>query len=192
MKENLKTTTYQNGTAIPNVTDNNAWSNLTSGAYAWSNNIISRKDKYGALYNWYAVIDPNGLCPMGWHVPTTDEWTELTDYIGGANSPHGNILKSCRQVNSPLGGSCSTSKHPRWDEHGTNYGTDDYGFSGLPGGFRYLSGTFYGLGPGFWWSSTETLSDYAWSRYLYNGYGFIGVYYYDKRRGFSVRCLKDN
>ncbi|MDZ7743914.1 MAG: FISUMP domain-containing protein [Bacteroidota bacterium] len=81
MKENLKTTTYRNGTEIPNVTDANAWQILTTGAYVWYDNDISWKDSYGALYNWYTTIDPNGLCPAGWHVPTNDEWTDLTDYL---------------------------------------------------------------------------------------------------------------
>ena len=155
MAENLRTTTYQNGTPIPNVTENSHWSNLTTGAYVWYNNDISWKDKYGALYNWYAVVETNGLCPTGWHVPEHDEWTILTDFIGGTVSPHGNKLKSCRQVNSPLGGDCNTSEHPRWNEHSTHYGTDDYGFSSLPGSFRSETGTFYNIGArGFWWSST--------------------------------------
>ncbi len=147
MKENLKTTTYNNGISIPNVTDANAWYNLTSGAYVWYDNDISWKDKYGALYNWYATIDSNGLCPSGWRVPTNDEWTALTDFIGGTGA-HGNELKSCRQVNSPSGGSCNTSEHPRWEDDTSsgNYGTDDYGFSGLPGGGRYGSGYFGNIG----------------------------------------------
>ena len=134
MKENLKTTTYRNGTAIPNVTDANAWSNVHYGAYVWYDNDITWKDKYGALYNWFTTVDANGLCPTGWHVPTNDEWTALTDYIGGTGSPHGNELKSCRQMNSPLGGECNTNEHPRWNASHIHYGTDDYGFSGLPGG----------------------------------------------------------
>ena len=73
MKENLKTTTYNNGTPIPNVTDPGGWGNLTSGAYVWYDNDISWKDKYGALYNWFTTVDLNGLCPTGWHVPTNDE-----------------------------------------------------------------------------------------------------------------------
>jgi len=193
MKENLKTTTYQNGTPIPNVTDPDDWGDLTTGAYVWYDNDISWKDKYGALYNWFTTIDANGLCPTGWHVPTHDEWTDLTNYIGGTSSPHGNELKSCRQVNSPLGGGCNTSEHPRWNEHGTHYGTDDYGFSGLPGGYRNDSGYFDGVGYfGYWWSSAEYSSDNAWGRYLSYNFGYVNVSNYTKRAGFSVRCLRDN
>ena len=192
IKENLKTTTYENGTPIPNVTDAGAWSNLTTGAYVWYDNDISWKDSYGALYNWYTTIDPNSLCPEGWHVPTHDEWTALTDYIGGTGSPHGNELKSCRQVNSPLGSGCNTTEQPRWMGHNTHYGTDDYGFSGLPGGYRGSYGTFNAYGyAGLWWSSTEYSSASARLRYLGYNIGNVGSYYSDKRVGRSVRCLRD-
>ena len=192
MKENLKTTTYQNGTPIPNVTDADAWSNLATGAYVWYDNDISWKDSYGALYNWFATVDANGLCPEGWHVPTNDEWTALTDYIGGTGSPHGNELKSCRQVNSPLGGGCNTTEHPRWEQYNTHYGTDDYGFSGLPGGYRNYFGTFDYIGYyGFWWSSTEYSSYLAWYRFLNYDYGIVSVSYFSLQRGRSVRCLRD-
>lgn len=193
MKENLKATTYQNGISIPNVTNGGDWSNLTTGAYVWYDNDISWKDLYGALYNWYTVIDTNGLCPTGWHIPEHDEWTELTDFIGGTGSPHGNELKSCRQVNSPLGGYCNTSNHPRWHQDDTQYGTDDYGFSGLPGGYRYFTGVFYdNLGlASYWWYSTESSSSNAWFLYLYFSYDNIYVTNDNKKIGYSVRCLRD-
>ncbi len=192
MKENLKTITYQNGTPIPNVTDDNSWSNLTTGAYVWYNNDISWKDPYGALYNWYAVTDPNGLCPTGWHIPGEDEWTALTDFIGGIASPNGNALKSCRQVNNPYGAGCNTSEHPRWDYHSYMHGSDNYGFSGLPGGTRFDSGNFGYLGSiSDWWSATEDSSSDAWIRRLKYNNGNVGIYTSDKRRGRSVRCLKD-
>ncbi len=193
MAENLKTTTYKNGTPIPNVTDDNAWSNLTSGAYVWYNNDTLWKDPYGALYNWYAVTDPNGLCPTGWHIPDEDEWTALTDFIGGTSSPHGNMLKSCRQVNHPYGGDCNTSQHPRWNSYNYSlYGTDNYGFSGLPGGTRLNDGDFSYLGSiGDWWSATEDSSSDAWIRRLKYNKGNVGIYSSDKIRGRSVRCLKD-
>lgn len=194
MKENLKTTTYRNGTAIPNVTDANTWSILTTGAYVWFLNMIFWKDKYGALYNWYAAVDPNGLCPAGWHVPTKYEWTALTDHIGGTNSPNGNKLKSCRQVNSPLGGACNTIEPPRWEEdtYNGNYGTDDFGFSGLPGGDRDGNGACYDIGiDGNWWSCTEHSSSSSWKLGLGYDLGGIFGYNYFKQGGFSVRCLMD-
>jgi len=192
MKENLKTTTYSDATPIPNVTDPTEWIGLNSGAYVWYDNDISWKDEYGALYNWFATVDPKGLCPTGWHVPSNDEWTELTNYIGGAVQPYGNELKSCRQVNSPLGGGCNTSDHPRWDEDITHYGTNDYGFSALPGGARDGAlGNFYDLGNyGVWWSTTE-FSFLCWARALSHDAGFVDELYEGKPEGHSVRCIQD-
>ena len=192
MKENLKTTTYRNGTSIPNVTNNTTWGNLTTGAYAWYDNDVSWKYPYGALYNWFTTVDINGLCPTGWHVPTKDEWTDLTDFIGGPYTPHGNELKSCRQVNSPMGDDCNTTEYPRWNEDDIHYGTDDYGFSGLPAGDRSLNGSFNFIDSNaHWWSSIEYSSSGAWARYLGSYYGNLGESHLYKRNGFSVRCLRD-
>jgi len=192
MKENLKTTTYNNSTPIQNVSDSSAWTTLLTGAYVWYDNDISWKDKYGALYNWFATVDTNGLCPVGWHVPTNNEWIVLTNLIGGIQVPHGNELKSCRQVNSILSGDCNTIMHPRWNEHNTHFGTDNYGFSGLPGGYRMSSASFLIIGEaGMWWSSTETSSSKAWLRVLWYGGGDVDECDGSKLRGFSIRCLKD-
>jgi uncharacterized protein (TIGR02145 family) len=196
MKENLKTTTYSNGTPIPNITDNQEWTIISSGAYAWQNNDISWKNLYGALYNWYTTVDPNGLCPSGWHVPTDDEWTVLTDFIGGTGAPHGSEMKSCRRVNSPLGGGCNTTEHPRWNEYYEYYGTDDYGFSGLPGGNRSFgsSGGFGNIGViGKWWSSSQYGPyDLAGYRALHYDYLFISYEgHFNKHFGYSIRCLRD-
>lgn len=194
MAENLITTTYDNGTPIPNVTDGSSWQALTTGAYVWYDNEIIWKDQYGAMYNWYAGHSPNGLCPEGWHVPTYDDWTSFVVHIGGEESPHGNELKSCRQMNSPLLGECNTSDHPRWDQNDTNYGNDKYGFSGLPGGFRALVGNsvgFHNLGISVgYWTSTDT-AFYGGFYGLVVGTGTVHGAYIDKRNGLSVRCLKD-
>lgn len=189
MKENLKTTTYRNGTQIPNVTNGGSWSNLTTGAFVWYNNDIGWKDLYGAMYNWYATVDTNGLCPTGWHVPDDYEWHELIVFIGGIE--YGNELKSCRQVNSPIGGDCNTSNHPRWDEDDTYYGTDFYGYSGLPGGYRQDDGTFQSIGrSGYWWCSMET-SIYAFAYGLWSFDWRLGINNGDWQDGTSVRCIKD-
>ncbi len=201
MKENLKTSKYRNETLIEYPGANNtAWENNTTGAYAWYDNDISWKDSYGALYNWYAVNNTSGLCPTGWHVPSEDELTQLVDYVvsqGYPNSsgdPNGasNALKSCRQVNSPLGGDCNTTVHPRWDPDDTHQGFDEFGFSGFPGGNRYTNGNFDRIGDiGYWWSSSEYSSERAWFRGMLYYRGHVGRYYYGKAHGFSVRCLRD-
>lgn len=172
--ENLKTTKYNNGTPIPNITDNTVWAGLSTGAYAWYNNDIANKPTYGALYNWYTVNTGN-LCPTGWHVPTDAELTALTDYVGGA-SIAGTKLKA-------------TSG---WGSGGN--GTDEYGFSALPGGFRRGSnGTFNSVGyDGYWWSSTEAGAAHAWAWGMSYVYGSVDRSSGDgKRYGFSVRCFRD-
>ena len=83
MVENIKTTKYNDGTSIPNVTDDSEWENMNSDAYCWyDNNASLYKSTYGALYNWYAV-DTKKLCPIGWHIPSHAEWNTLVDYLGG-------------------------------------------------------------------------------------------------------------
>ncbi len=209
MAENLRVTKYKNGDAIPTGLSNADWSNTTEGAYAIFDHNHSGADglnlpeemvaAYGKLYNWHAVDDPRGLCPVGWSVPSDDDWTQLVDYFIGQGFPNdwtnpngaGNALKSCRQVDSPLDG-CNTSEHPRWDSHGTHYGFDEFGFSALPGGYRSSGGNFSLIGVGgYWWSAIESSGTNAWSRSAYRGNGDVGRSYSSKRGGLSIRCLRD-
>ena len=205
MKENLKTTKYSNNTPIENPTNNSDWQSNTTGAYAWYENDISWKDSYGALYNWHAVKNYHGLCPTGWHIPTHDEWKQLIDYIVAYGFPNekwnltgtGNALKSCWQVNSPLGGDCNVTEHPRWDEdtyYGyDHYGFDEFGFSALPGGARSPNGGFGDVGnSGFWWSSTAGTVG-ARSQNMSGIRGHVSSSSNSYRSlGFSVRCLRNN
>ena len=80
--ENLRTTVYADGSAIPEVTDSGAWAGLSTGARCDYDNDASNVATYGRLYNWYAAVDAAGLCPTGWHVPTDDEWTALENFLG--------------------------------------------------------------------------------------------------------------
>ena len=167
--ENLRTTTYLNGDAIPQNLSAGDWQGTPSGAMTFYNN----GPTYGGLYNWFAVDDARGLCPSGWHVPTDAEWTILTDHLGGEPVAGG-------QMKMTYG----------WLDGGN--GTNSSGFSGLPGGYRYLNGAFYYAGSdGVWWSSSPSGSG-AWSRFLYS-YG-EGVFRNDDnpRGGFSVRCVRDS
>jgi uncharacterized protein (TIGR02145 family) len=180
MAENLKTTRYNNGTAIPNVTSDTEWSSLSTGAYCWhDNDFANYGNTYGALYNWYAVNTGN-LCPTGWHVPTYDEWVTLVTFLGGS-SIAGAKLKETGTAHwlSPNTGADNSS-----------------GFSALPGGVRqYTTGNFIYLTEyGYWWSSTENYATDAWSFYLnsvsaYFTWNFIKDY--GKRDGSSVRCMKN-
>ncbi len=193
MAENLKTTKYSDGTAIAYPgTSNTSWENNTTGAYAWYNNDISNKDLYGALYNWYAVNNAKGLCPEGWRVPSNEDWDALENFIPGLDHLKGNKLKSCRQVNSLLGGDCDTELHPRWNAHGTHYGTDEYGFSGLPGGRRITNGAFQQIGGYGWWQTSTETSGSIYGKWLFNGAGGLGQQpQVPKNLGMSVRCIKD-
>jgi len=175
MAENLRVTHYRNGEAIPNVIDNNAWTALSTGAYCWYDNDQPTNAKYGALYNWFTGIDSRGLCPQGWHVPTHTEWTALTTYLGGTSVAAGK-MKSASAL---------------WESPNIN-ATNNSGFSGLPGGFRFDSGICDGIGLyGFWWSSSGYTSYYAWTRELHYDDGTVFVEVSDKRSGYSVRCLRD-
>ena len=188
MAENLKTTKYNDGTAIPNITVDATWAAATTGAYCDYSNIPANSTIYGRLYNWYAEdnntatnVASNGgknVCPTSWHVPTDTEWTTLTTYLGGE---------------SVAGGKLKETGTTHWLS--PNMGaTNETGFTALSGGYRYSGGSFYYIGNSCgWWSSTENSTSSAWLRSM--GYNSTSVNRYggdDKRFGFSVRCVKDN
>ena len=140
---NLKTTTYNDGTPIPNVTDAATWANLDlSGAYAWyDNDAVANEALYGALYNWYAV-DTGKLCPAGWAMPSQDNWGALADALGG-DVGAGGPMKEPGTVHwqAPNAGATNLS-----------------GFTALPGGRRYIDGSFDSKGQAaLWWTSEDVL-----------------------------------
>jgi len=174
MAKNLAVDKFRNGDAIPEAKTKQEWEEYgDAGKAAWCyyDNDPSNGEKYGKLYNWYAVSDPRGLAPDGWHIPSDAEWTKLTDYLGSAA---GNKMKS-------------TSG---WNKNGN--GTNESAFTGLPCGFRYNNGNFSLIGYlGFWWSSPEGDTNYAWYLYLDYKLGNVTRYYSNKGSGCSVRCLGD-
>jgi uncharacterized protein (TIGR02145 family) len=176
---NLNVSHYRNGDIIPQVKDSAQWAKLTTGAWCWYNNDSATGAAYGKLYNWYAVNDPRGLAPTGWHVPSDAEWDTLNTRLG---NNAGGKLKDTGTVEAGTG---------LW--HVPNKGaTNRTGFTGLPGASRYGTGGFYSIGYyGYWWSSTEASTVFAWFRYLLNTNGRIGGNYDTKRDGLSVRCIKD-
>jgi uncharacterized protein (TIGR02145 family) len=176
MKENLKTTRYNDGNAILNVTDNTAWSALTTHGYCWYNNNASTyKANYGALYNWYTVYTGK-LCPTGWHVPSDVEWTNLTTYLDGE---------------SVAGGKLKEIDTPHWTMPNTS-ATNETGFTALPGGHRSITGAFIDIGNfGNWWSSTEYNTNNSWYRYMSYNNSSVGRINGGKILGLSVRCVKD-
>ena len=216
--KNLDVSTFRNGEVIPQASSDEAWKAALENkqpAWCYYDNDPANGTKYGKLYNWYAVNDPRGLAPAGYHIPTDAEWTVLTDYLGGEDVVAGKKMKSTSGWDSyTTGGSktcpnckdwnaeyrkkvpCHTCKDTRsvpapTVTHSGN-GSNSSGFSGLPGGYRYDSGTFYGIGKGgYWWSATEDGTVYAFYRLLNYRNDVVFRGNYGKGKGLSVRCLRD-
>lgn len=171
---NLNVSTFRNGDTIPEAKTNQEWVKAgESGKPAWCyyNNDPANGQKYGKLYNWFAVNDPRELAPTGWSLSNDADWAELATFLGGHEAA-GTKLKSA-------GG---------WNE-GYN-GTNESGFTGLPGGYRIENGTFLNLtGIGTWWSTTEGRNMNANDHYLALRAG-IGKSSNPKQRGESVRCIR--
>jgi uncharacterized protein (TIGR02145 family) len=179
MVENLKTTHYNDGSAIPLITNNSAWQNLTTDGYCWYNNDEgTNKDTYGALYNWVA-LNTGKLCPSGWHVPTDDDWMILANYLGGLQYAGGKLKET------------GTS---HWNSPNTD-ATNQTFFTALPGGFRAGTGGFAFMGEiAYWWSSTEYIinNTEAWYYLIHYDQGIMEKWQADKSVvGFSIRCIKD-
>src|SRR4030042_1310495 len=175
MVENLKVTHYRNGDSIPDVSDGTEWGSLKTGAYCNYNNDPNNTDTYGRLYNWYVVIDSRKICPAGWHVPTDKDWEILEAYLGG----------------EPIaGGNMKEEGIAHWKDPNTG-ATNESGFTALPGGYRRFDGIFHYLGGyGYWWSTREYNDAYAWYHYMGFSYSNLNKYYYSKKLGFSIRCVK--
>jgi uncharacterized protein (TIGR02145 family) len=195
MAENLKTTKDAAG------------NNITRYCYLHNADFCNW---YGGLYFQTTIMNGagssnnnpsgvQGICPAGWHVPSDAEWTQLVDYVVAQGFPNvsadpngaGSALKSCRQVNSPLGGECNTAMHPHWASSGLNHGFDAFGFSAIPGGSIFPFGPSQYLGSiGFWWSSTEYSFPAYWYRSMSAGSGKVSRHD-DTSPCFSARCLRD-
>ncbi len=182
MAENLNVDKFRNGDAIPHVISDQEWAKSGGNrqpAWCYYDNDPANGEKYGKLYNWYAANDPRGLAPEGWHIPSDKEWTLLTDNLGGEDVA-GKKSKSIRG----------------WKDGGN--GTNESGFSGLPGGERggscrgddCAAFLFVGIS-GSWWSSTEDSPSNAGTRNLYSGKGTFFRDYNNKASAKSIRCLRD-
>lgn len=177
MTKNLDVATYRNGDPIPKVTNNAEWASLTTGAYCYYNNDSATYAAiYGKLYNWYAVNDPRGLAPEGWHIPSDFEWTTLTSCLGGVSVAGGPMKeKGLGHWVTPNAGATNLTN-----------------FNALPGGWRDDYGSYATFGSYcFWWSATEDTLEIAWLRQLNTFDTYVQVGDYSKRFGFSVRCIKD-
>jgi uncharacterized protein (TIGR02145 family) len=173
---NLDVSTYRNGETIRHASTPQEWQDAASkgeGAWCYYDNDPKNGEMYGKLYNWYAVNDPRGLAPEGYHIPSDAEWSVLTEYLGGEQIA-GFKMKSTTG----------------WANNGN--GDNSSGFNGLPGGYCDGNGDFNNMSDyGSWWSSSENNSNGAWSRGL-RGYNTKVLRYDDsKNYCFSVRCLRD-
>jgi uncharacterized protein (TIGR02145 family) len=190
MAENLKTTRYNDGSPIPLITNHDEWRNLKTPGFCWyGNNIEANEISVGALYNWFAV-NTKELCPVGWHVPTDEEWKTLEIFLGmttkEADATGFRGTDQGTQLKSNTG----------WDSGGN--GSNTSGFLGFPSGARWSdTGNFHSIGIfSGWWSSTEIFGDGAVSRYLFFCHSTVNraadySCYMSKQNGFSVRCIKD-
>lgn len=182
MTENLNVDKFRNGDLIPQAKTAFEWEKAGENeepAWCYYDNDPTNGTKYGKLYNWYAVNDARGLAPNGWHVPNDAEWTVLSDFLGGKDIA-GTKMKSVSG----------------WKENGN--GTNESGFSGLPGGARNFDGSFGNIGNfglignyGYWWSSSESPPYSAWFRKLDYSNGLLDRWTWYKQSGHSVRCLRD-
>jgi uncharacterized protein (TIGR02145 family) len=173
MQKNLDLVTYRNGDIIPHVTDNATWGSLTTGAWCYYNNDTANA-KYGKLYNWYAVNDPRGLAPNGWHIPSKEEYIALVDSLGG-DVVAGGKMKATVLWNSPNTGA-----------------TNESGFTGLPGGLRSGGGVCTSMGiAGYWWTTKEHDATTAVERSLNYDITDCYMYFLEKTWGMSVRCVKN-
>jgi len=180
---NLNVVTYSDGTPIPQVTDPTQWRKLTTGAWCYFNNDSAKGTTYGKLYNWFAVAGiyneasktditkRKKLAPTGYHIPSDSEWTILTDYLGGENAAASKIKEAGML---------------HWASYADGINTS--GFNGLPGNCRYPDGTFYDIGMGYWWTSSEENIPYYFCRILGAYVAKNGFY---QTYGLSVRCVKD-
>jgi uncharacterized protein (TIGR02145 family) len=182
MAENLRTSIYSNGEGIPMVADGNvanswSWGYGSTGKWCFYNNDSQNDCPYGKLYNWYAISDPRNVCPIDWHVPTNNEWSVLTDNLGGLNFAGGKMKSVGTQF---------------WQSPNTN-ADNESGFSGLPGGARYgaINNFFDSGNIGYYWSSSpDDASSGSYSRKLtYNNANSESVIS-GRKSGFSVRCVR--
>jgi uncharacterized protein (TIGR02145 family) len=174
MKENLKTTRFHGGTSINLVTDNTAWTGLSTPGYCFYNNDPANyKETYGALYNWYAA-SKDSICPQGWTIPTDADWTELSTFLG---------------TESVAGGKMKEAGTSHWISPNTG-ATNESGFTALPGGYRDVNSSFSSnTSNGRFWSSTGIDNSIAWGRTVFYDSYNLNKSVRDKRFGLSVRCL---
>jgi len=188
MSDNLKSTKYSDGSAIPKITDTTAWRNLTTGAYDDYNNAPNNTPTLGLLYNWEAVNNPANICPAGWHVPTDDEWKTLEVSQGMASSYYGTDATGWRGTDQ--GGKLKEVGSSHWTSN--LYATNASNFTAIPGGYRDSNGEFEeGGSSANYWTASQNDASSAWSRTLGSSQNKVNRSAVNMKRGYCVRCVKD-
>uniref|UniRef100_UPI00404975D9 fibrobacter succinogenes major paralogous domain-containing protein n=1 Tax=Flavobacterium sp. TaxID=239 RepID=UPI00404975D9 len=201
MTENLSVDKFRNGDPIPHAQTAQEWEEAgRNGNPAWCyyNNDPSNETEYGKLYNWFAVNDSRGLAPVGWHIPSIEEWNILTEYLGseaffarGDEVINNSIYDSNRRMNQNEETRKKMKSEDGWPDNGNN----ESGLSMKPSGYRNDSGNFSKMGQlGYWWSTTQDTETSI--RYLLLwGESFDNPLNYESELlsyGFSVRCVRNN
>jgi len=180
--ENLHASRYNDSSPIPLVTEAVEWRNLSSDAFCYYNNTGNADSNYGALYNGYSV-STGKLAPVGWHVPTKDDWKTLENYLSGKRK------KIAKALAAKTGWETCKESGAIGNKSAKN---NVSGFSALPGGFRHRDGSFREIGKtGCWWSSTPGKESDALRCKLYFYFDYIDENYFHELYGFSVRLVKD-
>ena len=176
MTENLNVDAFRNADRIPNAESVEEW--ISAGkdgkpAWCYYENKGENGVKYGRLYNWFAINDPRGLAPAGWHVPSDTEWSMATLFLGGEDA-------AGTKMKTPTG----------WSHDGN--GTNESGFSCLPSGSRDRFGKFdYAGHVTYWWCSTAHDAEFAWYRIIDESPHYVYRTHFHKQNGYSVRCIHD-
>lgn len=172
--ENLRTNTYANGEPIIGYTNLETWSNLQEGQQLYYDFSEENLESYGRLYNSYAIEDPRGVCPTGWHVSTAAEWAELISITELFNMPAATVLKS------------SAMDDPAWN------GQNQLGFSATPGGRMSSEGDMNLLGSfAYYWAASSSTQAGIGCRILSTSMGVVGEGNFTDNMGYSVRCVRD-
>ena len=178
-KENLNVSFFQNGDPIPEAKTSAEWLEAYRDfrpAWSYYKNLQINGDKYGKLYNWYAVSDPRGLAPKGWRVPFKEDWEKLSKNLGGAGIA-GKKLKS----------------KTGWEFNGN--GNDLVGFNALPGNYRYFRGDFEPVNNNgqfaVWWTKTPSFSNHSWFVQIHSSLDEFVISSTPQGNGKSIRLIKE-
>jgi uncharacterized protein (TIGR02145 family) len=189
MAENLKTSRYKNGIPVPEVSDAGTWGSLSTGASCWyTNDSANHGCPYGKLYNWFAVVNSNGLCPEGWRIPSDEDWMTLEMEMGMPESELFGV--GPRGLSLQIGGKMKSTSD---DWLSPNAGaSNSSGFSVVPTGFRYPDGADYQYAyQTAFWSSTGFSDESAYDRIFGRDHSGIKRSNGAKIDGLSVRCVKE-